>query len=150
MKKGQSDMTWGKILSVSLGLFLLVVIILGVPQTLIAKYRDAGDIVDNSKLGDEIRLIGLNPPDAFSDKVTIKYELISLLDKTDFSLKVYNYNQELKVTIEFKDQRPGERTIEWDGMNEKGDELEPGTYYLILAVGSKETDLEEGEIQKLS
>jgi len=141
-------MTWNKILAVSLGLFLLVVITLGVPQTLIAKYRDVGDIGDNSDLGDEIRLIGLDPSSSFSDKVTIKYELTSLLDKTDFSLKVYNYNQELKATIEFNNQRPGERTVEWDGKNEKGDELEAGTYYLILAVGSKETELEEGEIQK--
>ncbi|MBU0471765.1 MAG: hypothetical protein KKF89_05240 [Nanoarchaeota archaeon] len=146
MKKGS---IWNSLLYILLGIAVLITVVMLNKEKLIPLYKDITSMGENNPLGDEIRIISIEPESFSKDElVTIKYELKSVLEKADFKMKIYDIDEELQLTFTYKDQKTGENTIRWNGKDKEDKSLPAGTYYIVLEVTGDKTKLEEGKILK--
>ncbi len=73
-----------------------------------------------------------NHPNPFNSETTIKY---TLFKSCPVSLVMYNILGQKVRTLVDEYQRPGAKTVSWDGKNEKGKDLPSGIYFYQLMAG---------------
>jgi hypothetical protein len=73
-----------------------------------------------------------NHPNPFNSETTIKY---TLFKSCPVSLVMYNILGQKVRTLVDQYQRPGAKTVSWDGKNEEGKDLPSGIYFYQLTAG---------------
>ncbi|MGD8778750.1 MAG: T9SS type A sorting domain-containing protein [Ignavibacteria bacterium] len=71
-----------------------------------------------------------NYPNPFNPTTTINYQLPEL---EQVSLSIFNIKGQLVRTLVHAQQGPGNYTIIWDGLNEKGHQVSSGIYFYKLS-----------------
>lgn len=75
-----------------------------------------------------------NYPNPFNPSTTIKYQLAK---QTDVALTVYSVSGQLVRTLVSGAQQPGYYTIQWNGLNNAGEQVSSGVYFYRLAAGNQ-------------
>ena len=81
--------------------------------------------------------LGQNYPNPFNPTTTITF---GIPDQSGQSVKVnlsiYNLNGQLIKTLLDEDKQPGHYTFEWDGTDEKGQQVSTGLYFYSIEAGN--------------
>ncbi len=75
-----------------------------------------------------------NYPNPFNPSTTIKYRVAN---QTNVALKVYSVSGQLVRTLVTGAQQPGYYTIQWNGLNNAGEQVSSGVYFYRLAAGDQ-------------
>jgi len=89
--------------------------------------------VGDNKGGNKLTQNGIeldqNQPNPFNSSTRINY---SIPERTNVSLKVYNVRGELVRTLQNGQQQAGKYSVEWNGLNNTGNEVNSGIYFYRL------------------
>jgi hypothetical protein len=70
-----------------------------------------------------------NQPNPFSSFTWISY---SLPERSNVLLEIYNVKGELMRTLRKGQQQAGKYSVEWNGLNDSGNQVSPGIYFYRL------------------
>ncbi len=88
------------------------------------------DVEYNKKLNSSLKQ---NIPNPFTTNTFINYSV----EKSEYvSLNIYNLKGQIVRTLQNGNQTQGNYSLEWNGLNDKGDKVVPGIYYYCLKTGS--------------
>jgi hypothetical protein len=79
-----------------------------------------------------------NYPNPFNPTTTIRFKVEGQRSKVPLptTLKIHNVLGESVRTLVNEGKLPGDYTVQWDGMNDKGEPLASGVYFYELRVGN--------------
>jgi hypothetical protein len=72
-----------------------------------------------------------NYPNPFNSETTIKY---SLRKPGDVNIDIYNIMGKTVKSYSYDNQEPGEYAVNWDGKDQRGDEVASGVYFYQLHI----------------
>lgn len=74
-----------------------------------------------------------NYPNPFNPTTRIRY---SVAEKSDVLINIYNISGQRVRTLANSVHEPGRYTIDWDGRNDRGDNMASGLYFIRFSAGS--------------
>ncbi len=93
-------------------------------------------------VGEIVRAIAFNPSvftpngDGVNDRIAIQYTVIQISEPKPIEVAVYDLAGRLVRVLADRDQTGGIYTEMWDGRNDSGEAVPPGSYVVSLAVDS--------------
>jgi hypothetical protein len=104
------------------------------------KYIKASTGVDDENHGEEKLIefaLSQNYPNPFNPKTTIRFKVEGQRLKVPIptTLKIYNVLGEVVRTLVNEPKWAGNYTVQWDGKNDKGEQLASGVYFYELRAG---------------
>jgi hypothetical protein len=101
-----------------------------------AKTTDVEDETENQKKPSEFAL-SQNCPNPFNPTTVIRFKVEGRRLKVPVptTLKIYNILGEVVRTLVNEEKLPGNYTVQWDGKNDRGEQLASGVYFYELKVG---------------
>jgi hypothetical protein len=102
----------------------------------VKKPSAVGNEVESSEKPSEFTL-SQNYPNPFNPTTTIKFKVQGSRFKVPVhtTLKIYNVRGQMVRTLVDEPKSTGDYTIQWDGKNDKGEQLSSGVYFYQLKVG---------------
>jgi hypothetical protein len=100
------------------------------------KSTDVKDETEGQEKPSEFAL-SQNYPNPFNPATTIRFKVEGRRLKVPLhtTLKIYNVLGEVVRTLVDEEKLPGDHTIQWDGKNNKGEQLASGVYFYELKIG---------------
>ena len=101
-----------------------------------AKTTDVEDETENQKKPSEFAL-SQNFPNPFNPTTAIRFKVEGQRLKVPLhtTLKIYNVLGEVVRTLVNEKKLPGDYSVQWDGKNDRGEQLASGIYFYELKVG---------------
>ena len=106
----------------------------------IYRYRLPSGIEERECIPDEPFELNQNYPNPFSPSTEIKYIIPSSGKSISVSLRIYDLLGREVITLIDGIQTPGKQSVEWDGTNSYGEEIESGVYLYQLKSNSEYID----------
>jgi hypothetical protein len=100
------------------------------------KSTDVKDETENKEEPSEFAL-SQNYPNPFNPATAIRFKVEGQRLKVPLhtTLKIYNVLGEVVRTLVNEEKLPGDYSVQWDGKNDKGEQLASGVYFYELKVG---------------
>ena len=98
--------------------------------------------LSQKSVGEIVRAVEFNPPvftpngDGINDGIDIKYTVIQISEPKPIKVAVYDLGGNLVRVLADREQTGGIYTEVWDGKNDGGAAVPPGTYMVLLEVES--------------